>query len=281
VVIAGAEKNDLRDILCPGSARALYLSFHNRGSDMKQKAIPFLLLGLLLCSSQVLAGNSSNTIQGTAPADRTPTWYAMDWVAGSKYSPEFEVLDTESALGRYAPMSKTITLTDMIKFHGHACDGLIQAAAALKLALNELYPDGIIDRTDLRILSKNGPCFMDASAYLTGGRINFGTLDVDNTLGASWIVQRISNNKTVKVSRRNGVFPEELEALEKKVKSGKATPAEVTKTRDLAWVFSKDLLSHPLSDSFSVEVLSNYQYPESVYANVGQRGDIKHKNDPY
>ena len=264
--------------LCVGT---IYVSLHTKGSSMKQKALSLFLLASFLCSSQVLAGNASNTIPGAAPADRTPTWYAMDWVAGSKYSPEFEVLDTESALGRYAPMSKTITLTDIIKFHGHACDGLIQAAAAIRLALDELYPDGIIDRTDLRILSKNGPCFMDASAYLTGGRINFGTLDIDNTLGASWIVQRISDKKAVKVRRRDGVFPKNLAALEKKVKSGKASPAEVTKTRDLAWVFSKYLLSHPLTDSFSVETLPNFQYPESVYANVGQRGDVKHKNDPY
>jgi hypothetical protein len=106
----------------------------------------------------------------------------MDWVTHSKYSPEFEVLDSESTLGRYASMTKTITLKDLVKFHGHACDGLVQAAGAMSLALHELFPDGVIDRTDLRILSKNSPCFMDVSAYLTGGRINFGTLDVDDAL---------------------------------------------------------------------------------------------------
>ena len=215
------------------------------------------------------------TIKGVSKSDTTPEWFSMDWVTNSKYSPEFEVLDSESALGRYATMTKTISLKDLVKFHGHACDGLVQAAAAISLALHELFPNGVIDRTDLRILSKNSPCFMDVSAYLTGGRVNFGTLDVDDSLGASWIVQVISTGKAVKVSRRAGVFPEALESLEEKVKSGKATPEEITKTRDAAWEFSKNLLSHPLTDSFTVEVLDDFIYPESVYGHVGERSDIK------
>jgi len=245
---------------------------------MKLKTIGTLIAVGLISSSLAWGG----AIKGASQADRTPTWYSMDWVTNSKYAPEFEILDSESALGRYAPMTKTITLKDLVKFHGHACDGLVQAAAAIKLGLDELYPDGIIDRTDTRILSKNGPCFMDVSAYLTGGRINFGTLDVDGSLGASWIVQRISDGKAVKVSRRPGIFPEDLDKLEKKVKSGKASPEEVTKTRDVAWDFSRNLLSRPLTESFSVEVMDNFSYPKSVYGNVGKRGDIiKHKNDPY
>ena len=248
---------------------------------MKLKASFTLLLIGILFSSPVMADNFSSIIKGASAPDRTPAWYAMDWVVNSPYAPEFEVLDTESAFGRYAPMTKTITLKDLVKFHGHACDGLVQAAIALKLALNDLFPNGIIDRTDLRILSKNGPCYMDVSAYLTGGRINFGTLEVENTLGDSWIVQRISDGKTVKVSRRDDIFPEELRRLEEKVKSGKASPREITQTRDLAWDFAKQLLSKPPADAFDLEELHNFKFPESVYGNVGQRGDIKHKNDSY
>ena len=244
---------------------------------LHKRIISFCVAALLIGGSP--AGGA--VIKGASPADRTAAWYAMDWVLNAPYSPVFYVWDTESALGRYAPMTKTITLKDLIKFHGHACDGIIQAAAALKVATDKLFPDGVIDRTDLRILSKNGPCFMDASAYITGGRINFGTLDVDNSLGASWIVQVISTGRTVKVSRRPGVFPEDLERLEKKVKSGKASPEEVTRTRDVAWIFSKQLLEHPLTDSFAVEELTDFTWPRSVYGHVGQRSDIKHKNDPY
>jgi len=45
-------------------------------------------------------------------------------------------------------------------------------------------------------------------------------------------VQKISTGKTVKISRRPGVFPKELKRLEEKVKKGHASPAEITKTRD-------------------------------------------------
>jgi len=248
---------------------------------MKLRLTFILLLVTILFSIPVSADNTTHIIKGTSAADKTPAWYAMDWLVNSPYSPEFEVLDTESAYGRYAPMTKTITLKDLVKFHGHACDGLVQAAMALKLALNDLFPKGIIDRTDLRILSKNAPCYMDVSAYLTGGRINFGTLEVDNTLGDSWIVQRISNGKTVKVSRRDGVFPKALSRLEEKVKSGKASPEEITQTRDFAWNFAKQLLSKPPAEAFDLVELHDFKFPKSVYGKVGQRGDIKHKNDPY
>ena len=219
-------------------------------------------------------------IKGASPPDRTPTWYAMDWVLNSRYSPVFEVLDTESALGRYAPMTKTITLKDLVKFHGHPCDGLIQAACALKLALDRLFPDGVIDRTDLRILTSDSPCYVDAAAYLTGGRINFGTLEIDNSLGTSWIVQVISTGKAVKVSRRPGVFPKDLQALENKIKAGKGTPEDITRCRDLEWAFSRSLLSRPLEDSFEVKVLDHFKWPGSSYKKAGKRGDIRFKNAP-
>lgn len=239
-----------------------------------------IMVSLCLSVNQVWGIDFYNVATHVTVPDRSPAWYNNDWMTNSKFSPEFEVLDTESALGRYATMTKTITLKDMIKFHGHACDGLIMGAAGIRLALDELFPEGIIDRTDLRIISKNGPCFMDASAYLTGGRINFGTLDIDGSLGVGWIVQRISTGKTVKSSLRDGVFPKELAAIEKKIRAGKGTSEDLTYCRDLAWVFSKDLLAQPLSKSFSVKILKNFSFPESDYPKVGKRGDIIQKNTP-
>ncbi len=245
---------------------------------IRMVAIFFTVLLIISLSPCLLY---SDVIKGTSPADKTPTWYAMDWVLNSKYSPIFEVLDTESALGRYAPMTKTITLKDLIKFHGHPCDGLIQAACALKMAFDKLFPNGVIDRTDIRVLSSNSPCYVDAASYLTGARINFGTLEIDNSLGTSWIVQVISTGKTVKVTRRSGVFPKGLEALEKKIKSGRGTPEEITRCRDMEWKFAKRLLSRPLESSFKVQELKGFHWPGSKYKKVGKRGDIRFKNAPY
>ena len=213
-------------------------------------------------------------------ADRAPEWYSPAWLTNSPFSPEFELLDTESALGRYAPMGKRVTLKDLVKFHGHACDGLVQAACALRLALDALFPAVPVDRTDLRAMSKNAPCFVDAVAYLTGGRINFGTLEIDDTLGPCWIIQRISTGKAVKVCLRQGVFPSDLAALEKKIKEGKATPEEITRCRDMAFQFSKDLLTRPLAESFKVEAVAGFTFPESDYPRVGKRSDIIQKNHP-
>jgi hypothetical protein len=57
--------------------------------------------------------------------------------------------------GRYAAATKPITIKDLIKFHGHFCGGLVESAASLRVAFDVLFPDGIIDRTDLRIVSNN------------------------------------------------------------------------------------------------------------------------------
>jgi formylmethanofuran dehydrogenase subunit E len=86
--------------------------------------------------------------------------------------------------GRYAKAAKTITLEDLIKFHGHFCGGLVEAATVLKVALNRLFPDGMIDRTDLRIASNNSACGGDVAAYLTGARARFGSHSIDKMTGA-------------------------------------------------------------------------------------------------
>ena len=59
------------------------------------------------------------------------------------------VRDTVNKYGRYADKTKTITLGDLIKFHGHFCGGLVESAGALRIAFDSLFPDGVVDRTDL------------------------------------------------------------------------------------------------------------------------------------
>ena len=111
---------------------------------------------------------------GVDAPDRTPTWYAP--MAAKPYAPVFEMLATRGTEGRYYPYTYAVTLKDMIKFHGHDCEGTIHAANMAKLAFGILFPDGIIDRSVLRGISGNGPCFSDAVAFLTGGRLQYGTL---------------------------------------------------------------------------------------------------------
>jgi len=139
--------------------------------------------------------------------DDAPAWYYFDWMTTARYSPVFHVKDTESSLGPYASQTKTITLKDLVKMHGHPCDGLVTAACAMSVGLKTLYPNGVIDRTDTGCITNNSPCYGDVAAYLTGGRIRFGTQKIDPSLGNEFIIHRFSTNETVKVSLKPGRIP--------------------------------------------------------------------------
>ncbi|MGA7985793.1 MAG: formylmethanofuran dehydrogenase subunit E family protein, partial [Burkholderiales bacterium] len=111
---------------------------------------------------------------GVDAPDRTPTWYAP--MAVKPYAPVFEILATRGTEGRYYPYTYAVTLKDMIKWHGHDCEGTIHAANAAKVAFEILFPDGIIDRSVLWGISGASPCWSDAVAFLTGARVQYGNL---------------------------------------------------------------------------------------------------------
>ncbi|MGZ8159379.1 MAG: formylmethanofuran dehydrogenase subunit E family protein [Methylobacter sp.] len=118
---------------------------------------------------------------GNGGTDNSPDWFYPEWTAAAKYNQPIRVLDTDSALGRYSLNAKEIGLKDLARMHGHLCDGLVIAFVQIKAVLNQLFPEGVVDRTDLRAVSKNGPCWVDTVAFMTGARINFQTLRIDNT----------------------------------------------------------------------------------------------------
>lgn len=210
-------------------------------------------------------------------ADET-AWYEFAWLSDSPHAPTFAVRDTESALGPYAERAKTITLGDLVRMHGHACDGLVVAAAALSVGFAELYPDGIIDRTDTGCISNNSPCFGDVAAYLTGGRIRFGTQKIEPSRGISFVLHRFTTGETVEITLRDGVFPADLRALEARLRSGDFTPTEMRECQTRQWQFAQDLLQRPLSDSFETRRLQGFVWEPDAYPNRGPRGDIVNRN---
>jgi len=199
------------------------------------------------------------------------------WLNRAPYAPTFQVLDTESSLGPYARSSKTITLTDLVKMHGHACDGLVTASAALSVGLKELYPNGVIDRTDTACITNNSPCFGDVAAYLTGGRIRFGTQKIAPTMKNEFVLFRMSTSKAVKVTLKPGVFPDEVLALERNIRSGQFTLAEMRECQRRQWEYAKTLLNRPLAESFLVEPLQGFRWRADAYEHVGSRGDTINK----
>lgn len=144
-------------------------------------------------------------------------WYFPEWLGTSPYAPTFEVRDTVNKYGRYATLTKTITIKDIIKFHGHFCGGLVESASALKVAFDKMFPDKVIDRTDLRIVSNNSACGGDVASYLTGARLRFGTHHIDSSLTESeFIVQKVSTGEAIHVKLNPAIYPVEVKTQMKK-----------------------------------------------------------------
>jgi formylmethanofuran dehydrogenase subunit E len=138
------------------------------------------------------------------------------------------VRDTDSALGRYNLQTKEIGLKDIARIHGHLCDGLVIAFVEIKAVLSKVFADGVVDRTDLQVVSKNGPCWADAAAFLTGARINFKTLRIDASIAGGFIIQRISTGEAYAVHLKPGVFPDDPVVLENRIRSLRAQGNPVT-----------------------------------------------------
>jgi len=201
------------------------------------------------------------------------------WAATAKHNEPLWVRDTDSALGRLNLGAKQITLKDMARMHGHLCDGLVISWIELRAALHELFPQGAVDRTDLHVVSKNGPCWVDAAAWMTGARVNHGTLVLDNTVGDGFIVQKISTGEAVKVWLRPGVFPTELAELERSIRARRSRgagvkPEEVDRAEVLATELSRRLLNLPPEDVIEVERLMDFAFPTQSPNLLAPRGDI-------
>jgi len=203
------------------------------------------------------------------------------WAKFSKNNTAIKVLDTNSSLGRYSNYTKQIRLEDLAKIHGHLCDGLVISFVELNVVFKKLFPNEVVDRTDLRIVSKNGPCWVDASSLLTGARINFGTLSIDKNVGNGFIVQKISTGETYQVKLKEGVFREDLAKFETKIKSEakageKVSDADIKQLETLADKLSEKILNSNTDDIIEIKKLDNYKFQQNIQ--VGIRTDIINKN---
>lgn len=145
-----------------------------------------LLLTAAVCMSGPALAGEPTYVQGknifietgVDAVDRSPSWYAP--MLNKPHAPVFEILATKGTEGRYYDYTYAVTLREMIKFHGHDCEGTIHAANSAKVALKILFPDGVIDRSVLSGISGPSPCWSDAVAFLTGARVQYGNLGFFN-----------------------------------------------------------------------------------------------------
>lgn len=133
--------------------------------------------------------------------------FAPRWLDEAVALPAFAVIDTRSAQGRLDERFKRVDISDLVLMHGHACDGLLRGAYALRALFDLAFGDLPIDRTDLLVVSKNSPCLGDVAAYLTGGRARFGTHRLDDGLGVGFQVQQLSTGRAWEVREEAGFFP--------------------------------------------------------------------------
>lgn len=253
-------------------------------------------------------GKTSFIETGVEAPDRSPTWYAS--MVGKPYAPVFQMLATQGTQGRYYPYTYPVTLKDMIKFHGHDCEGTIHVANAAWVAFRILFPDGIIDRSVLWGISGRSPCWSDGVAFLTGARIQYGNLGFfrDRRYNHAIILYRDDTKVAVLATWRKGindipgepvmlpgkidwkpkVTPAEIEALKAVVKKegGKPTPYQVDKMRYQQWAFVNEILEHPLQESYQAKVLPNFKWsdwidPSMTVSHPVVRTDTRLRNYPY
>jgi formylmethanofuran dehydrogenase subunit E len=245
---------------------------------------------------------------GVTQPDQVPTWFAP--MVAQPYAPVFEILATRGTQGRYYPYTYAVTIKDMVKFHGHDCEGLSHVACCCKVAFDVLFPDGIIDRSVLWGITGKSPCWSDGVAFLTGARLQYGNLAFfkEKKYGHVIILYREDTGVAVMATWKHGianipgepvVLPEKINwtpkvdmqavlELKKVVKNsgGKPTPYQVDVMRYYQYRHINDILTHPLKESYQTKVLKDFKWSDWVddrksIPKPHKRGDIRLKDYPY
>ena len=223
------------------------------------------LLPIALLVAACNAKPDQGTLEATHPIADTAQ---MTWL----------VIDTEFSKGRLGH-EQNVTFQDLIALHGHWCDGLVVGALGLGVALKELYPSTPIDRTDLRILSRSSPCLTDVAILLTGGRAQFGTFQVSDTIAGLYIVQRISDGRAFRVKLKPGIKPASIDSLSLLAIERSLTPCGLDSLQSIEEAFGNGLLAMDPKAAFTLTELPDLHWPEPT-GPVYTKTDILNKNAP-
>lgn len=187
-----------------------------------------------------------------------------------------KVIDTDFSKGRLT-LEHDINLEDLERFHGHLCDGLVVGFLGIKEGLEVLYPNGIVDRTNTRIVSKSSPCLTDVAVYITGGRYQYNSFYVSDQFEGMYVIERIDNGKTVRVHLNPGVKPPQIDVMGAKAVKGELEPCDLEKLKTLEDDFSKMLLSTSAKDNFTINEVLDFEWNPILQSDF-TKTDILNKN---
>jgi len=191
-------------------------------------------------------------------------------------NPAIKVLDTDFSKGRLTHR-QIINLDDAAKFHGHLCDGLVVGFLGLREALYKIYPDSIIDRTNTRIVSKSSPCLTDIAIYLTGGRYQFNTFYVSDSIKYAFIVQRIDNGKTYAVKLKPGIKPAAIDSLGNLANMGKLDACGIDSLHQIENRFLNQFLAANPQEAFILEEIRDFIWKPILQSSF-IKTDVLNKN---
>lgn len=169
------------------------------------------------------------------------------------------VNDTDFSKGKLGNIQK-INLKDVAKMHGHECDGLVEGFITLELGLQQLYPDGVIDRTNTRIVSKSSPCLTDVAIYITGGRMQYNSFYVDNTIEGLYVIQRIDTGKAVSILRKPNVKPAIIDQMGDKAIKKELDECELEQLKKLEKEYATFLKKSNPEDLFEATEIRNFTW---------------------
>jgi len=204
---------------------------------------------------------------GVDTMDRSPAFYAQ--FQDCKYLPEFQSIFTDGADGRYFTQAMAFGMKDIVRFHGHSCEHLYYAAAICRLICNKLFPNGVVDRTLLRCVCGKQPCAIDAVAYITGGRLQYGTLRIEPDLGHTIVLQRIDTGETWMGAWKDGV--NSFNAVSVSGKPNLENPQPIK--RWSAWKGEPDTPEGQLADC---KIRWEYEHPERLKRLRGLKDYVKY-----
>lgn len=205
---------------------------------------------------------AAGCLLGQGAPETSSSLTSVEELAAAPFAPRIAVIDTISSLGPLAREPRAVDLRDLVQFHGHACDGLVAAAAGLVYGLRHLFPSGPVDRTDLEVAVNGSACYGDVAAYLTGARHRYGTLHVDSSLGDEWLLRRRSTGQTLRIRLREGVKSSELPELEKALRDQECPAALILRVQRMQGEFAFRLVNEPPEALFALEFPAGFPYPE-------------------